>query len=88
MIYKLILLTTFALFVLISCKTNEADKHKSKPIAKVNDYFLYKEDIYIPENIVDSNDYIKLFVDTWVQDKLIYQEAIKNLPNITKNELV
>jgi len=86
MIYKLILLTTFALFVLISCKTNEADKHKSKPIAKVNDYFLYKEDIYIPENIVDSNDYIKLFVDTWVQDKLIYQEAIKNLPNITKNE--
>ena len=86
MLYKIILFLTFTLFVLVSCETNESDNHKSKPIAMVNDYSLYKEDIYIPENIVDSSAFIKSFIDTWVQDKLIYQEAIKNLPNTTKNE--
>ncbi len=86
MIYKSILSIIFALFVIVSCKTNESDRHKSKPLAMVNDYYLYKENIYIPENIIDTNGFVKSFVDNWVQDKLIYKEAKKNLPNTTKNE--
>jgi len=86
MVYKLILFLTFASFVLIACKTNESENHKGEPIATVNEFNLYKEDIYIPENLDDSINYVKSFIDTWVQDKLIYQEAVKNLPNTTKSE--
>jgi len=86
MVYKIFFFITFALFVLVSCKTNESDIHKGKPIVSVNDFHLYKEDIYVPENIDDSVEYIKSYTDAWVQSKLIYQEAINNLPNTTKEE--
>ena len=86
MVYKLSVFLLITLFFLVSCKTNESENIKTNPVANVNGVFLYNEDIYIPENITDTAGYIDEFTDKWIQDKLIYNEAVKNLPNETKEE--
>jgi len=86
MVYKLILFFVIATFVLSSCKTNESENENLNPVARVSNDYLYTEDIYIPESIEDTNSYVNEFSDNWIQDKLIYNEAIKNLPNQTKYE--
>lgn len=88
MIKKVFITITIATFILVTCKTNETDYKTSTTIAKVNDYSLFKDDIYIPENTVDTSSYIKIFIDKWIEDKLIYNEAQNNLSKQTKDELI
>ena len=74
----------FILLLFYSCGNKESlESKKEKPLARVNNSFLYPSDI---KNIVpsetskkDSVQLIRNFIDKWVQDELLLLQAEENL---------
>ena len=70
-------LLVFFLFCLFSCKNSNSDKI----IAEVYDYTLFYEDIIddFPTFVYDSSSYINNFIDTWVSEKVLLNQALINI---------
>ena len=69
-------------FALLSC--HKKSQVNDKPLARVGQEYLYFTDIQhqIPTELSkeDSVAFLESFVQKWVQDKLMYEKALLNLP--------
>ena len=76
------------LFILPSCSFFK-NKIEEKPIAKVNDKFLYPTDVagMIPKGTTeeDSIQIIQNYIQTWIQKNLLIEKAELNLTHDQKN---
>ncbi|MFY9310456.1 MAG: peptidyl-prolyl cis-trans isomerase [Bacteroidia bacterium] len=82
----------FFLFIvtsIVSCSSKNSENENRKAIARVNDTYLYQDDI---QNIVpkgtsakDSIELVKKFIDNWVRETLVIQKAEDNLDEAQKN---
>jgi hypothetical protein len=67
---------------LFSCHQG-IDNNKGTPLARVNDDFLYEDDLLglIPDNITpqDSIVWVRNYVNRWVKSKLVIEKAEENL---------
>lgn len=89
MLRRVILL--FAAFSLASCNFfKEEEKPHEDAIARVNNNYLYPEDLkgIVPEGTSkeDSTAIIKSFIDRWASRKLLYNAAELNLSEEKQNE--
>lgn len=88
-----IILTVLSYCLVSSCDFISNDEVEDKePLVKVYEEILYKEDIpkkmSISEGVVvDSNQYIKKYIDQWVTKKLIYNAAQNSLPSSQLTEI-
>lgn len=75
--YYLFFLFCSLLSFLIGCSTNESPKEY---IAKVGDEVLTKRDIptLIDTNINSRNVQLQAYINSWIDDMMLYQEAKKN----------
>lgn len=75
--------------LLAACKTENVDKPKGTPVARVKDKYLYREDIapLVPEGTSkeDSTQIVKNYISNWVHEMLIVKKAEDNLPEEKKN---
>ncbi len=82
----------FFLFIvtsIVSCSSKDNEDENRKALARVNDAYLYQDDI---QNIVpkgtsakDSIELVKKFIDNWVRETLVIQKAEDNLDEAQKN---
>lgn len=75
------------LFLLMGC--SKAFDHRGKmPLVKVDDAFLYKEDVdaALPVGIKgeDSIRFVEKYIRNWVEDILLYRKAEGNIPDNSK----
>ncbi len=70
-------LLVFFLFCLFSCENSNSDKI----MAEVYDYTLYYEEIIddLPTYVSDTSLYINNFIDSWVSEKVLINQALKNI---------
>lgn len=70
-------LLVFFLFFLFSCENSNSDKI----MAEVYDYTLYYEEIIddLPTYVSDTSLYINNFIDSWVSEKVLISQALKNI---------
>jgi hypothetical protein len=75
--------------VLISGCTSPKEKVQEKPLARVLDHYLYRNDLagVIPHNLSaeDCTKIVKDFVEKWVRNQLILSKAELNLTEEEKN---
>ncbi len=80
----------FFISLLIACSNNKLENN-NRAIARVNNSFLYLEDIkdLVPAGTAknDSLIIVKDFIDRWASQKLLFEAAEKNLSNEKQNEL-
>lgn len=76
-----------------SCSTS-VDKQGAKPLAKVGNHYLYFNDITnsVPDYILrsDSAAVVRAYVDQWVRNQVMYNEAIRlrlNTSEVIKNRI-
>lgn len=78
-------LSAIILSVFASCHTDSAGKSNEKPIAKVGDAYLYFSDLKDIQakssERSDSVEIIRNYVDNWIRETLLFQQAEKNLMN-------
>ncbi len=83
--YLLVLLLTTSLSScdLIKMKEDSGLMGEEKPIARVKDIYLYREDLVglVPEDLspIDSTNRMTQFVNSWVRKQLIISEATSRL---------
>ena len=86
--YKSVILVTFVL-LLTSCDFFKEQEDRI-PIARVNDSYLYKEDIQdlVSEDISkeDSTILVNNYINSWATQQLLVQGAILNLKEETQSE--
>ncbi|MBW2961714.1 peptidyl-prolyl cis-trans isomerase [Mesonia aestuariivivens] len=74
----------FALLFCLSCSYFQT-KEKKEVLARVNQTFLYKEDLvqFLPKDITseDSALYVTNYIKNWATEQLLLDQAIINLPN-------
>lgn len=74
----------FAFFILTGCEFFQ-QKDLRIPIARVNQSYLYKEDLkdLLPENLSkeDSSLFVSNFIKNWATEQLLLDQAKINLPN-------
>ena len=70
-------LLVFVFFCFFSCQNSSSDKI----IAEVYDYKLFYEDILdnLPSYVTDTNSYISNFIDNWVSEKVLLNQALINI---------
>ena len=70
-------LLVFVFFCFFSCQNSSSDKI----IAEVYDYKLFYEDILdnLPLDVTDTNSYISNFIDNWVSEKVLLNQALINI---------
>ena len=70
-------LLVFVFFCFFSCQNSSSDKI----IAEVYDYKLFYEDILdnLPFYVTDTNSYISNFIDNWVSEKVLLNQALINI---------
>ena len=70
-------LLAFVFFCFFSCQNSSSDKI----IAEVYDYKLFYEDILddLPLYVTDTNSYISNFIDNWVSEKVLLNQALINI---------
>ena len=70
-------LLVFVFFCFFSCKNSSSDKI----IAEVYDYKLFYEDILdnLPSYVTDTNSYISNYIDNWVSEKVLLNQALINI---------
>lgn len=83
-------LAFFILGILNSCEWFKRRESDQIPIAKVGESYLYEEDLIglYPSDIRpdDSINIRTSYVNNWVKDELIFQQALQNLPDSLKNK--
>jgi len=69
--------------VLISCKIDYKNKEKitSNPVAKVEDKFLYLDDLIRSEADYDSAKFISKQINDWIKNEIILLHAYNNVNN-------
>jgi hypothetical protein len=79
--------------VLQGCSTS-VDKQSAKPLAKVGNHYLYFDEITksVPDYILrsDSAAVVRAYVDQWVRNQVMYNEAIRlrlNTSDVIKNRI-
>ncbi len=86
--YKNLFYIVFVFF--IACNKDE-QKIKSGAVARINNIYLYNEDLIglVPAGTSkkDSLIIVKDFIDRWASQKLLFNAAEKNLSNDKLNEL-
>ena len=70
------------IFLFSSCNTNTTTNKNEKPIAKVNQSYLYPSDVSsigrgLPR--IDSVKQVKAYINKWVQDQLVMEVAAQNV---------
>lgn len=79
----------FCILLLFSCKSKDADNEDRKAVARVNDSYLYQDDIQdiVPRGTAakDSLELVKKYIDNWVRETLVIQKAEANLSDVQKN---
>lgn len=71
---------------------SESPEEDKNPVARVKDKFLYEEDlkkIYNKnenQSLKDSLAFRKQLIDNWITEQLIFQKALKNLPEKEKDK--
>lgn len=87
--FKQVLFYVFIGFVLVSCDYFKQVETKNV-IARVNETYLYKEDIksILPENYIkqDSTVLVNNFITNWATEQLLVQGATLNLDENTQGE--
>jgi len=75
-------LLVFVFFCFFSCQNSSSDKI----IAEVYDYKLFYEDILdnLPSYVTDTNSYISNFIDNWVSEKVLLNQALINISDNSK----
>jgi hypothetical protein len=78
------LLVFCCLALVISCGADKKEtESKERPVARVNDKFLYPSDLLnlVPKDISsqDSTAFIKNYIEKWIQDELVLKNAEENL---------
>ena len=70
-------------FILISCKidSNKEEEIKSNPLAKVENNFLYLDDLIIPDNKYDSSKFVAKQINDWIKKEIILLHAYNNINN-------
>ena len=70
-------LLVFVFFCFFSCQNSSSDKI----IAEVYDYKLFYEDLLdnLPPYVTDTNSYISNFIDNWVSEKVLLNQALINI---------
>lgn len=80
---------TLCLVLLFSCENKESKDGDRKAIARVNDIYLYADDIQdiVPRgsSAKDSLELVKKYIDNWVRETLVIQKAENNLSDAQKN---
>ena len=71
-------------FLLISFSCNNVKSGDS--LAKVNDEFLYFDDVIynIPKSIKDTNLFVEMYVEKWVREKVLLNQALINIDENSK----
>ena len=77
-------MTCFMLLV-CSCHQTSEDDQSGEPVVRAGEYSLYKSDLRsaLPVGVhgADSVQFAEKFIRTWVEDMLMYQQAVENLPD-------
>lgn len=86
-VYLLLILSLF------SCKKETAFNSEKTPILEVAGKFLYKDEIdkIVPSDasVIDSADIAERYIKRWVTDVLMFENAQRNINNLTEiNKLV
>ncbi len=74
------------LIILSGCKSFQSAQpiEGEEPVARVFDKYLYKSEVesyrFEFNTKEDSSRFVKGFIDGWIKDQLLYEKAIKNLP--------
>lgn len=79
---KVWIVTCFMLLV-CSCHQTSEDDQSGEPVVRAGEYSLYKSDLRsaLPVGVhgADSVQFAEKFIRTWVEDMLMYQQAVENL---------
>jgi hypothetical protein len=71
------------LFLAASCSLLPGHGSKQKPVARVNDTYLYPDDLkgLVPAGTEakDSTDLVKTYINNWIRQQLLLQQAENNL---------
>ena len=77
-------MTCFMLLV-CSCHQTSEDDQSGEPVVRAGEYSLYKSDLRsaLPVGVhgADSVQFAEKYIRTWVEDMLMYQQAVENLPD-------
>lgn len=83
-----LLLYLFPFLLFVSCKPSSEEKEQI-PLAKVGESYLYESNLQkvMPEDITtsDSLQFIKRYVDTWIEETIMVQRAELNLSEEDKD---
>jgi len=73
------------IYLLISFSCNNVNTEKI--LAEVNDEILYYDDVIynIPISIEDTNLFIEKYIDKWIKEKVLLNQALINLDNNSKD---
>ena len=81
---KVWIVTCFMLLV-CSCHQTSEDDQSGEPVVRAGEYSLYKSDLRsaLPVGVhgADSVQFAEEYIRTWVEDMLMYQQAVENLPD-------
>lgn len=81
---KVWIVTCFMLLV-CSCHQTSEDDQSGEPVVRAGEYSLYKSDLRsaLPVGVhgADSVQFAEKYIRTWVEDMLMYQQAVENLPD-------
>ena len=81
---KVWIVTCFMLLV-CSCHQTSEDDQRGEPVVRAGEYSLYKSDLRsaLPVGVhgADSVQFAEKYIRTWVEDMLMYQQAVENLPD-------
>jgi len=73
-----------------SCKNKNAVNNR-KPIARVYDIYLYRNDVndIVPKGVSgdDSTAFVNKYINNWVREKLLVKKAEENLSDTSKEQL-
>ena len=73
------------MLLVCSCHQTSEDDQSGEPVVRAGEYSLYKSDLRsaLPVGVhgADSVQFAEKFIRTWVEDMLMYQQAVENLPD-------
>jgi len=72
---------------ILSCNNNIKKEDDNSIIAKIGENYLYYNQIFIPNNITDTAEFIKNETNKWIKNQLLYIEAVKYLPKEEKEAI-
>lgn len=85
---RLIFIIPVALFM-ASCSLLPGHGSKQEPVARVNDKYLYRDDLkgLVPAGTAakDSTDLVKTYINNWIRQQLLLQQAENNLSSDRMN---